>query len=337
MRILIFAVFLSLGLVSALMAQTNDESIIDAFSAEELRYIQTTPKVSVVIDSDYPPFSKKENGKVIGFAPDVLTILTQRTGLKFELEPDTWSNSLAKFKAKEVDVIAHISYKIDRTSFTLFTDPYYEVPTAVFVRDDFKGYTGIESLKNKRIGIVKNIWYEKELIDSGYTIITYDSTSDILKDLAFGKIDASIRNLPESSLLIKEMGYSNIKVAGEFTIKGFTREDLRFGVSPDQPILYSIMQKGMKSLSQKDKNMLIDKWIGFKTSNKDQVDLNLNSEEKQWLKNYQNISLLNDKKHIKDKTITIGVGSNRQPFEQLSSDGQYTGIIADYLQIIFNH
>lgn len=45
----------------------------------------------------------------------------------------------------------------------LFTEPYFEIPTAIFVHNDFGDYQNIESLKGKRVAILKDVFYAKEL------------------------------------------------------------------------------------------------------------------------------------------------------------------------------
>ncbi|MEZ4694142.1 MAG: transporter substrate-binding domain-containing protein [Aliarcobacter sp.] len=112
---------------------------------------------------------------------------------------------LKSFKEKEVDIITSISYKKERESFTKFTNPYYQIPIMIFVRDNFGKYEGIKSLEGKKVGILKDVFYANELTKfKNIQLVAYETYEEITKALVFGRIDALIQNLPNINYLIKK-------------------------------------------------------------------------------------------------------------------------------------
>ena len=233
------------------------------FTKEEKEYINKNPLLTVAMMPDFTPFSYYIENTPVGFEHDLLKLVSEKTGLKFEKHIDKWTNIYNAFKNKEVDIITSISYKKFREPFTTFTSSYYDIPIMIFVRDDFGTYNGIQSLKNKKVGVLKDVFYINELenLDT-MNLVFYDNYSDLTKDLVFGKIDALIQNLTNINYLIKKNVYTNLKLASELVLPNTTKEDLRFGVQPENPILSSILQKALNLITQKEKEDLVDKWIG---------------------------------------------------------------------------
>ncbi|MGO2235303.1 MAG: transporter substrate-binding domain-containing protein [Marinomonas sp.] len=117
---------------------------------EEKRFIKDNPVVSIGMMPDFTPFSYYIEGELVGFEHDLLTLISQKTGLKFERHIDKWTTIYNSFKNKEIDMISSISYKKYREPFTIFTSPYYNIPIMIFVKDDFGEYNGLKSLTGKK-------------------------------------------------------------------------------------------------------------------------------------------------------------------------------------------
>lgn len=285
---------------------------------EEQAYIKENPQVKVAMMPDFTPFSYAIGQQPIGFEHDLLAIVSQRTGLKFDKRIGKWTDIYNAFKNQEVDVISSISYKEFREPFTKFTSAYYNIPIMIFVKDNFGEYHGLKSLKGKKVGVLKDVFYINELkkLDS-MNLVYYDNYSDLTKDLVFGKIDALIQNLTNINYLIKKHLYTNITLASEFILPNTKREDLRFGVQPQKPLLSSILQKALNSLSKKELQALSDKWIGS-------------------IKEYVggHIELSKDEvAYVNTKHIKYCINPQGLPFEGLNEKGEHIGMSADYYDL----
>jgi polar amino acid transport system substrate-binding protein len=285
---------------------------------EEKRFIKDNPVVSIGMMPDFTPFSYYIEGELVGFEHDLLTLISQKTGLKFEKHIDKWTTIYNSFKNKEIDMISSISYKKYREPFTIFTSPYYNIPIMIFVKDDFGEYNGLKSLTGKKVGVLKDVFYIKELEELGsMNLIFYDSYDDLTKDLVFGKIDALMQNLPNINHLIKKNLYNNIKLASELVLPNTNREDLRFGIQPEKILLISILQKSLISISKREMEELSDKWIGsIKEYPGGHIDLDDT-----------------EKAYINTHTIKYCINPSGLPFEGLNEDGEHVGMSSDYYRL----
>ena len=285
------------------------------FTKEEKDYIKSNPIVKIAMMPDFTPFSYYIKNTPVGFEHDLLKIISEKTNLKFEKHIDKWTTIYNAFRNKEVDIISSISYKKFREPFTTFTSSYYDIPIMIFVRDDFGEYKGIKSLENKKIGVLKDVFYIEELKNINITnLVFYDNYDDLTKDLVFGKIDALIQNLTNINYLIKKNVYTNLKLASELVLPNTTKEDLRFGVQPEKPILSSILQKALNSITQKEKENLVNKWID---SIKEYAGRNIELSEEEI--NYLDTHL-----------IKYCINPSGLPFEGVKEGYKHTGMSADY-------
>ncbi len=290
------------------------------FTPEEQAFITSNPDISVAMMPDFSPFSYMIRNEIGGFEHDLLALISKKTGLKFTKQLGNWNSILTAFKTKKVDMITSISYKKERVPFTLYTSPYYEIPIMIFVRDDFGEYRGLESLAGKKVGMLKDIFYSRELEEMGtMDIVVYETYEEITKALVFGKIDALIQNLPNINHLIKKNVYTNLKLAGELKLPNISREDLRFGIRPDKPVLASIMQKGLDSISEEEKTALVNLWIGA-AQDSGAGHIKLSTEEDAYL--------------VEKKTITMCINPDQEPYEKVNKEGKHEGLAAEYLQLI---
>ncbi|MGM0520310.1 MAG: transporter substrate-binding domain-containing diguanylate cyclase [Campylobacterota bacterium] len=291
------------------------------FSKKERTFIKQNPVISISMMPNFPPFTYKKNGVGIGFEHDVLELLSKNTGLEFKKNYGIWSKSLNRFKTGQTDMISSISLKEERKAFTIYTQPYYTIPIMIFVRDDFGSYTGLESLKGKKVGIIKDIFYDKELREKGYmNLVEYDTYQELTDALVFGKIDALIQNLTNINFLIKKNAYTNIRIASELELPGIKEEDLRFGVNPNKEVLRSIIQKGLEDIKQPKWDELIKKWLDVRrNNNKEHKVLSLTPKQQRYLQ--------------EKKSIDICIDPNWMPFEHFDKDGRYEGMSADFFKL----
>ena len=307
--------FLFIQLLVLFCFSTNIMAQTIKFTKEEKAYIASSPIVKVGMMPDFTPFTYYIKNTPVGFEHDLLNIISKRTGLIFERKIDNWTKVYSAFKDKNIDMVTSISYKKYREPFTIFTSAYYEIPIMIFVRDDFGEYKGIKSLKGKKVGVLKDVFYVKELEDmKTMDLVYYDNYTDLLNDLVFGKIDALIQNLTNINYLIKKYLYSNVKLASELILPNTKKEDLRFGVQPEKPLLASILEKALDSLSKKEKEDLVTKWIGSIKEYKG-GHIELNKEQKAYLNT---------------KIIKYCINPDGMPFEGLNEKGEHTGMSSDY-------
>ncbi len=301
-------------------AEANPKRV--ELTPEEQAFVRANPVVSVALLDDYAPFTYRENGQVIGLEHDLLRTLSEFTGLRFDKSVGAWSQNLAQFQNGEVDLITSISYRPEREAFTRFTDPYYEVPNVVYVRDDFGEYVGLESLNGRKIGIVEGVYYEEELraaLDA--EIIEIREYSDLAKALVFGNIDAVIGDVPSISHQIRKSLFDNVRVVGEVSLPNMNVMDLRLGVRSDQPQLHSILQKGLASITPQERLQLVNLWLGVGgVSEASRQRVSLTQAEAAYLQRKERISMC--------------ALPDYKPFEYIDESAKHAGIVAEMMKLI---
>ncbi len=292
-----------------------------SLTEKEKAFIESHPTVSMGLLPDYPPFSYIYNSGVTGYTTDLLKIISRKTGLKFSYNVDSWSNNLSLFKSKKLDAIANISYTPDRAPYTLYTEEYYKIPNVVFIRDNFSGYKNLSSLIGKKVGITRDVFFKEKLISTLTTgIVEYDSQDDMIRDLSFGKLDAVITSLVTGDSIIKKYALVNVRIAEQFLQQGVGMEDLRFGISPAHPELFSIFQKTMNSISPQEKIKLEQTWLNVKEYDASANKVSFTNDE---------IAYLSQK-----KLIRMCIDPAWMPFEHINEEGVHEGIAADFFELM---
>jgi signal transduction histidine kinase len=129
-----------------------------------------------------------------------------------------------------------------------------------------KQYKEVNELKGKKVGVVSDyIW--DELIsqyDDQIHIIRVETTQAGIELAALGAIDAMVSDLASVSYHINEMGISNLHVVPVNSDQK-QKKELTIGIRKDWPQLQTILQKGLNSLKQQDKDRIYNKWIKLHT------------------------------------------------------------------------
>ena len=309
---------LLIALIYNLLASNNTET---TFTDIEKDYISSNT-FTIGMVSDYYPFSFKEKGKLKGFSYEYINLIMKKSGLKIKIEMGTWSDTYNKFKNKKIDLIDVISYNQKREVFTNFTKPYFEIPNVIFARKgEFTNYKGLESLKERKVGITKDIYYFNDVNNLElFELVEFKSSKNKMKALAYGQVDAIFNNLISGQKYIKLAGYSNIKILEEIDSSIVKKEDLRIGVQKENKILFSIINKAIEGITRVEKEALINKWFAAKIEKGIKTDnINLTNKEKQYLK---------EKKQIK-----MCIDPDWMPYEKFDKNGKHIGMTADYYKI----
>ncbi len=289
----------------------------DLFTKDEQNWIKKNPNVKIVMINKFSPFSFTDNGVQKGFTVAYLQKISKISGLKFDIESSDWSIILNKFKNGEADMISEISHTKEREAFTLFTEPYYNIPTFVFGLKNDDHYLNNKSLIGKRVGISKDIFYANQLKKLGIKTIEYISSFEKAKALAFGEIDYFLASYSSGTRSITEQSITSIKALDEFY--DIKKEDLRFGINKNKPLLHSIIEKSINSIPKEDIAALSNKWVIFNNDNPKEL-LNLTEKEKQYLQ----------EKH----TLTYSE-VNWKPLS-IIEDYKMKGIMGEFLELLSN-
>ncbi|MFP4252062.1 MAG: diguanylate cyclase [Guyparkeria sp.] len=323
MKRLCLSLLLLLGACLAPASAQESGAASVALDAKEKAFLESNPSVRVAMMIEHPPFTVLGDGSGSGFEHELLHLIADKTGLTFEKSFGPWGESFRRFRDGEVDMISSISYSENRSAFTLYTEPYYELPIFVFVRDDFGDYGGLSDLAGQRVGVIEDIFYVDALeAEADLDLVRFDTYQEMTHALVVGEIDALVQNLTNINAVIKRRAYTNIRIAGELDLPGVNEEDLRFGIRPDQPELHSIMQKGLDAITPAEWRDLVSRWLdvrGRQAIPGAAPTVSLNAAERDYLDTAGHVD--------------ICIDPNWMPFERFDENGEHDGISADYFAL----
>ncbi len=233
---------------------------------EEKKWIQThTVKVGV---EQWAPVVFSNNGKDIdGICGDFTKKIIEVTNLKVEIVNDKWDKLLKDFKNKKLDLLPATYYTDKRAKFGLYSDDYFAMKDYIYIKDTTTNINSMEDLNGKTLAIPKG-YGTIDKIEKKFPnikiVLTKDLDDSIFKVLN-GKVDALYDGQITVEKKINDELISGLKGIAQ---NSFKAAKLHYFSKIDEPILKSILQKGLKSITIEDKKKILSKWIHNTTKNK---------------------------------------------------------------------
>lgn len=259
-RTLAALVFLAGVVTTVGQAPANSGPAIP-LTPEESAWLAEHPVLKVGADPQWPPFSfYGKDGRHEGVDADLLALLSQRLGVRFEVvKSAAWSETMTMARAGRLDLLCGTAETVERQTAFQFTEPYFGAPVAVIMRDDAPFYTGLRNLRGKDvaapIGYVTTGMLQRQ--HPGIRLKKTSTAAEAMLAVSRGQADATVENLVTACYLLRAEGLSNLKIVG---IADFNFQ-LRLAVPNDRPHLRSILDKGLASISEEERSHLRDKWV----------------------------------------------------------------------------
>ncbi len=139
-----------------------------------LSYAGTSAPTLVVATDEWPPFRiAKQGDGFTGLDMDLLTALSAKTGIKFQVKRYTWARALSHMEIGQVDMMVGLAKTPAREKYIHYLNPsYFDCRPAFYnVKDIHKPIKTYQDLYFYRIGYVR---------DSAY-FEPFDSDQELLK------------------------------------------------------------------------------------------------------------------------------------------------------------
>ena len=244
-----------------LFAQFASANEKPAYTPKELAWIQQHPIITLAIDNTYAPLNFiDKNGNMAGLCVDYVNATAQKAGIAIAYEGSLWSVAINKALNHEVDGIVNADAAEERKARLNFTLPYATLPSGLVTLKTAHDLESISKMDGKRICVKKN--------SSRFALISESTKADIIpietleeglerviKGEAFGAFD----EVSVLGYLISKYNFSNLKV--NFIHYDDIAGVSRIGLRNDDPILLSVFNKAILSLSQEEKDEIQSKWI----------------------------------------------------------------------------
>ncbi|MEA3499230.1 MAG: transporter substrate-binding domain-containing protein, partial [Campylobacterota bacterium] len=291
----------------------NDVNDI-GLTLKEKQWIEThTVKIGV---EQWSPVVFSNDGKDIdGITGDFTKKIIELTGLKVEIVNDNWDILLKDFKDKKLDLLPATYHTDKRTKFGLYSDPYFKMKNAIYLKDSNTKITSLKDLEGDTVAIPKGYGtidkIEKEF--PKIKIVLTKDLDDSINRVLNGSVTAFYEGQIATQVKIKSELIEGLK---SIPVTEFKSPTLHYFSKIDEPILQSIIQKALNSLDYTTRNMITSKWVTQHNT------LNITDDEQKWLD--------------KEETINYVYDPDWAPFEWTNEVGEHVGIIADILHIVSN-
>ncbi len=291
--------------------EVNNASLL-VLTQEEKSWIEThVVKVGV---EQWMPVVFSNNGKDIdGIGGDFIKKITEKTGLKVEIVNEKWSKLLKDFEDQKLDLLPTTYYTEKRAKFGLYSDGYFKMKDAIYVKETNHKVRSLKDLDGDTLAIPKGYGTIDKLrqhFPKIKLVLTKD-LDDSINRVLNGRVTAFYEGQIAAEAKIDDELIKGIKGV---SVKAFAAPSLHFFSKIDEPLLGSILQKGLKSISYQEKNEIISKWGNIKQA------ITLTPIEQRWIE--------------RNEPIAYSYDPDYAPFEWTNEVGLHSGIIADILKIV---
>ncbi|MFL6698263.1 MAG: diguanylate cyclase domain-containing protein [Vitreoscilla sp.] len=246
------------GASVAAQAVADPDALLDA---EELAWVAKHPVVLFAPERDFPPFSFVDSqGQHRGLSADVLDLVQQHTGLKFQpVAAADRSSNVDRLKRREVDMLTSLRPTPERERFIGFTSAYVSSPAVVLRRRGDHRSGDLAKMGGQRVAVDRNSAVEDFVHTTYPDIVTseVDAAAQGLRDVVTGDVDACAVNLATASYVIERDRLGGLRVAAE---TGYF-STLTLGYRKDWPMLGRVLEKGLAQISDAERSAMIARWI----------------------------------------------------------------------------
>ncbi|AGF79405.1 histidine kinase [Desulfocapsa sulfexigens DSM 10523] len=237
-----------------------DDNIVIMLTQQEKLFIQQHPVIRLGIDPEFAPFEFMENGIYSGMTSDFIQILNKRLGLNMQVVKGlSWTEAIEGVKKDSIDILPCVGITDERKAFLNFTKPYINFHRVIITRNDMPFISSLHDIRSLRVAVQTNTSHAGYLKE--YTSIApvqFPTLRESLLALNNGEVEAFIGNVASATYWIRKMNLSNLKVAAPVSQE---LQSLHFAVRSDWPELVGILQKGLDSISDKQRRLISEKWL----------------------------------------------------------------------------
>lgn len=283
----------------------------------ETAWLQAHPVVRVGVDPDFAPYEfLDDNGHHLGLSSEYLSLLSERLGIEFRvIRYPGWSDVMNAIRAGKLDILAAATETPERRKFLSFTRPYINYKIAIVTQWDRFQISKLSDLSSKPVALVKDYAFSELVLrkQSDIRAVYVDSVLKGLESVADGKAEAIVADLGSISYKIRQYKLNSLEVAGLVDLES---EGLAMGVRDDWPIFRSILDKTLASITNPEHEQILRKWVPVS----DKVNIGLSDSERAFIDQHP--------------MIRLGVDPEFAPFEFINEKGRYSGMAADYIQLL---
>jgi polar amino acid transport system substrate-binding protein len=290
-------------------------------SDEERAWLAAHPTIPIGIDGRWPPICfLDEDGSHQGLTAEYLAEIGRLLGVKFlPHQQDDFEVMLERTLSGYTKAAIPVASTEERAKIFDFTNPFYNIRTALIGRKDGTHFSSFAELHGKRVALEKGYASVAHLRSSEpeITLLEEPTTLEALKAVSLGDADAYYGTNIVAQWLIEQEQLANLTFTGD---PGVPPAPLRIAIhkSPEWSPLPLLINKALQAIPATRHRELRNRWLPMPALPQQQNAFQLTNEERQWLEKHPN--------------ILLGINPNQPPIEFIDAQGRYQGLTAEYIK-----
>ena len=199
------------------------------------------------------------DGSIQGMSPAYVDIVVRKLGLKpVRVRASSFSALWELAKAGEVDMVGALPGGPEHERDMLVSEPYLLLPIVVATRADYPFISGLKDLSGRVVAVapghVPALRIPRD--HPAIQLVSVANTEEGLRALVSGRASALVASEASISYLARERGISNIRIAAitEYSTR------LSIGVRKDWPVLLTLINRALVSISKEERAGIRDYW-----------------------------------------------------------------------------
>ena len=227
-------------------------------------WIARHPRIRVGVDPGWNPLEFVDQyGNHSGLAADYLKLLRERVGLNLEVVPtSSWVETLERARHHKVDMVSLITRTPDREKDFRFTRPYVAMPMVLVTRNDEQSISDLSRLDGETVAVMRDYFASGYLADKHPRVVQLPvaTLDESLEAVYRGSAFATVGSVATLGAIIQKRYLGKLKIAGSMDVM----QELSMGVRADWPELAELLDKGLASISEDERQALQQKWLSVR-------------------------------------------------------------------------
>lgn len=236
------------------------------FTNEEQLYISKKEKITMCVDPDWEPYEiLNQNGKHIGIAADLIRLVSDKIGIPIvPVQTKTWKETLEFSKSGKCEVLSFVNDTPERRNWLIFTSSLLEDENIFIAKRGYPKITSPEKLVNQSIALPEGSGILEKVTKTypNLKIVPVVSEKDAFDMVEKDQVNLTLRSMILSAYTIRKEAYFNLESVG-FANDNFTNR-LSMGVLKSETILRDILDKGIKNISEEEREDIINNHVYIK-------------------------------------------------------------------------
>jgi len=241
-------------------AQNASNQVPSFFNRAQLQYIRTHPILRVGV-SPWAPIIYSDDGITIkGVIGDYIHHIAEVSGLQLQVVRGNWIDLIKQFNQREIDLLPATYLNAERTKQGLFGEPHFKARSSIYTLQQNTEVASMADLNFLSLAItagdatVKNV---KQLYPN-INIVRTKNTADSLAKLISKEVSAVFEIDAVMAFQLQLQNITNVKSIQQ---SDFSAKSLHFFSTNNQPLLQSILNKSLASLTPSNRDNIIKQWL----------------------------------------------------------------------------